>query len=112
MSDLRIGDRERERVSERLAKHAAAGRLSYEELESRLDRAQAAVFERDLLALEADLPGPVRRSAPRRAPLPVLAIACLVAAVWLSVVVGHPIPPLFILAGLLWMRARRVFPAS
>ena len=57
---LRIGDRERTATAERLAAHAAEGRLSVEELESRLERAHAAVFGDELAALEADLPGPPR----------------------------------------------------
>jgi ferric-dicitrate binding protein FerR (iron transport regulator) len=103
---LRIGDREREAASERLAKHAAAGRLTYEELEQRLERVQAAVVTTDLAVLEADLPSARRRRA-RPPRLPVLAIAALVAAVLMTVLVGHPIPPLFILAVVLWVRARR-----
>jgi DUF1707 SHOCT-like domain len=110
MSDLRIGDREREQAAGRLSKHAAAGRLSFEELEARLERAQKAVFARDLIALEADLPGPARRPARRTAP-PIVPIALLVLGVWLSVLAGHPIAPLFVLALLLW-RPWRVFPAS
>lgn len=101
---LRIGDREREAAAERLTKHAAAGRLTYDELEQRLDRAQAAVFASDLAVLEADLPTN-RRAPARRPPFP--ALAALVAAVLVSVLVGHPIPPLFILAVVLWVRARR-----
>jgi hypothetical protein len=101
---LRIGDREREATSERLSKHAAAGRLTYEELEERLERAQAAVFATDLAALEADLP--TRRPVARPRP-PFPALAALVAAVVVSILAGHPIPPLFILAVFLWMRARR-----
>jgi hypothetical protein len=102
---LRIGDREREAAAERLNQHAAAGRLSYDELEQRLEQAQAAVFASDLAVLEADLP--TNRRAPARRP-PVPALAALVAAVLVSVLVGHPIPPLFILAVVLWVRARRL----
>jgi hypothetical protein len=104
---MRIGDREREAASERLSKHAAAGRLTYDELEQRLERAQAAVFATDLAALEADLP--VRRSARMRPGPPVAAIVALLAAVLVTIAVGHPIPPLFILAVFLWVRARRGF---
>ena len=115
---LRIGDREREAASDRLAKHAAAGRLTYEELEERLERAQAAVVTTDLAELEADLPGPRGRRRPsgaftadlprrRAARPPYAAIVALVAAVLVTVLVGHPIPPLFILAVVLWVRARR-----
>ena len=65
--DLRVGDAERAAAAERLSAHAAAGRLSLEELEERLAAANAAVHGRDLAALEADLPGPPA-PAPRRPP--------------------------------------------
>jgi hypothetical protein len=100
---VRIGDRERAAAAERLSAHAAAGRISISELEQRLERAHAAVFARDLHALEADLPAPVRRPEPRRPrPFAALAIAVLLAAVLATALVGHPIPPLFIAAFLLW----------
>jgi hypothetical protein len=107
---VRIGDREREAAAERLNKHAAAGRLTYDELEQRLEQAQVAVFASDLAVLEADLPINHRRMPARRPPFP--ALAALVAAVLVSVLVGHPIPPLFILAVVLWVRARRSGPWS
>jgi DUF1707 SHOCT-like domain len=100
--DLRVGDREREQAADRLSKHAAAGRLSFEELDARLERAQKAVFARDLATLEADLPGPVRRRPARWTAPPLVAFAVLVLGIWLSVLVGHPIAPLFVLAVLLW----------
>src|SRR3954451_8278852 len=113
MSDqLRVGDREREQEADRLSKHAAAGRLSFEELERRLERAPKAVFARDLVALDSDLPSPAgRRPARRTPPPPFVPIALLVLGVWLSVLAGHPIAPLFLLALILW-RPWRVFPAS
>jgi ferric-dicitrate binding protein FerR (iron transport regulator) len=109
-SSFRVGDREREAATERLTKHAAAGRLTYDELEQRLEQAQAAVFASDLAVLEADLPTNRRVPARRRPAFP--ALAALVAAVVVSVLVGHPIPPLFILAVVLWVRARRSGPWS
>lgn len=99
---MRIGDRERTEAAERLTAHAAAGRLSFEELEQRLDAVQSAVLRRDLDAIESDLPTPARRFAPSRpTPYLALAITLLAAAVLVTVVVGHPIPPLFIGALLL-----------
>jgi len=103
---LRVGDRERADAADRLSAHAAAGRLSVEELEERLERAGRAVFVRDLLATEADLPAP-RSRAPRRPRRPAFAIACLVAAVLMTVVIGHPIVPLFLAAALLWRAGHR-----
>src|SRR4051812_23512334 len=102
---VRVGDRERAEAAERLSAHAAAGRLGIDELEERLERANAAVFARDLAAIEADLPW---RSTRSRGGWPLrllVAIAALVAAsVALSLAVGHPVAPLFLFAALLWWR--------
>jgi hypothetical protein len=63
--DLRASDAERERVVEALRSHAAAGRLSVDELEARIDRTYAAATRADLRELTNDLPAaPTRR--PRR----------------------------------------------
>ena len=55
---LRASDAEREQVSRRLSEHAAAGRLTPEELDERLDAAYAARTHDDLARLLEDLPGP------------------------------------------------------
>jgi Domain of unknown function (DUF1707) len=105
--DVRVGDRERSAAADRLAAHAAAGRLSVEELEARVERAQAAVVRRDLDALLADLPAPSRRPAvasPRPPGVVLFLGAALAATVALSVAVGHPVPPLFLLLLLAWRR--------
>jgi len=117
---IRIGDREREETAERLSAHAAAGRLSVEELEQRLERAQHAVYATDLEALERDLPGrrpaatvdrrrvPAARGrgawqpAPYRAWWPALPLALVVLGVAATVAVGHPVAPLFLGLFLLW----------
>jgi hypothetical protein len=104
---VRVGDRERSAAADRLAAHAAAGRLTVEELEARVERAQAAVVRRDLDALLADLPGPSRRRAvasPRPPAVVLFLAAALAATVALSVAVGHPVPPLFLLLLLAWRR--------
>jgi hypothetical protein len=110
---VRVGDREREGAVERLSAHAAAGRLTVAELEERVGRAQAAVYADELLALEADLPAP---AAPRRARTSLgaapVAIACLVAAVLLTALVGHPVVPLFLLAFVLLRRTAHVTRAG
>jgi hypothetical protein len=54
---LRASDADRERVTELLGEHAAAGRLTVEELGERIDAALAAVTRPELDALLADLPG-------------------------------------------------------
>src|SRR5690349_23567579 len=96
----RIGDREREEAAARLSAHAAAGRLTVEELEERLERAQRAVYDTELAELERDLPGRrevTRRpaAAPWRPAWPVLPLALLVLGVAATIAVGHPVFPLF-----------------
>jgi hypothetical protein len=115
--ELRVGDRERAAAAERLSAHHAAGRLTVDELEQRLERANAAVFAHDLDALEADLPGrsgvarrwPAERDAPVFPPRPALgplAIAFVALGIAGSIAVGHPLVPLFLVAAfLLWRRA-------
>jgi hypothetical protein len=106
---VRIGDRERAEAADRLAAHAAAGRLTLDELEQRLEQVHAAVHARDLAAVEADLPVPARAPRPMRRPAPHVPVALLVllVAVLASVAVGHPIAPPFIAALLVWRAARR-----
>ncbi|WP_344936185.1 DUF1707 domain-containing protein [Sphaerisporangium flaviroseum] len=60
--DLRIGDAERDEVMAALREHFARGRLTYEELDERLDSTLAARTAGDLRRLTADLPEP---SSPR-----------------------------------------------
>jgi Flp pilus assembly protein TadB len=114
-SSLRVGDRERAEAAQRLSAHAAEGRLSVPELESRLERAHAAVVVADLQALEADLPGPERgrRRPPPVAPLVALAVAAVAATVLASLAVGHPVPPLlFLVVALLWRARWRWHPPT
>ncbi len=88
---IRASDDERAATAERLSAAAAAGRLSVEELEERLEAANGAVYAHELAALEGDLP--VRRERPRRpAPPPLVFFAPLLAlAIAFSVAVGHPV---------------------
>ena len=53
---VRIGDAERDRAVSDLGDHFAAGRLTREEFDARVDQAMAARFDRDLQPLFADLP--------------------------------------------------------
>ncbi|MEA2370312.1 MAG: hypothetical protein QOH12_706 [Solirubrobacteraceae bacterium] len=129
---LRIGDHERAAAAERLSAHAAAGRLGIDELEDRLERVNRAVFAGDLLPLEADLPAavptdphprltasarPAHRRRVRRRPPPAL-IVFVFAAVLASLLVGHPIAPLFVVIALVWrfggrhLRDRQFFQAN
>jgi hypothetical protein len=106
---VRIGDHERSEAAERLSAHAAAGRLGIDELEQRLERVDAAVFARDLDALEVDLPAPAR-ARPREWRPPRALLACLLVAAAATVAVGHPVVPLFLLAVLLWRRGPHFAP--
>jgi hypothetical protein len=111
----RIGDRDRAEAAERLSAHAAAGRLTVEELEERLDRAGRAVDASDLRALEVDLPAPPAPPAPWRPPVATVAVAlaCVAAAVLATVLAGHPIVPPFLLAAvLLWRAGARPRPLA
>ena len=100
---LRVGDRERAAAADRLAAHAAAGRLSVDELEARLDRVHAAVFSDELTAVEADLPAVHARPPARGRPAVPLLVACAAALVLATVAVGHPVlPPFLILLWLVW----------
>ena len=112
---LRVGDRERAAAAERLSAHAAAGRLSMEELEERLAAANAAVHGHDLAVLEADLPGPPAPAPPRRPrrrsgppPLwPVLPIALVAFAIAASVAAGHQVGLPLLLLFVVWRFAGR-----
>lgn len=55
-TDVRIGDAEREAAAATLSEHFAAGRLSRDELDERLDRAWTAKTASELDPLFADLP--------------------------------------------------------
>lgn len=103
-TDLRVSDAERAAAGERLSAHAAAGRLTVEELEQRLQAANDAVFARDLAVLEADLPSlsttPARR--PIRAPWVAVALLVLAVLIAASAVTGHPVVAPFFLVFLVW----------
>ena len=55
---VRIGDAERDSAVSALGDHFAAGRLTREEFDERIDKAMQARFQSDLQPLFADLPGP------------------------------------------------------
>jgi hypothetical protein len=110
---MRVGDAERSAAAERLSAHAAAGRLTVEELEERLELVHKAVVVDDLAAVQTDLqPQPRPRATVWRPALTVLGLALVVFGVIASIAVGHPIPPPFIVAAVLlwrvgiWRRVR------
>ena len=106
---VRIGDTERDSAVSALGDHFAAGRLTREEFDERIDKAMEARFQSDLQPLFADLPGPaVERvpaagwptGAPPRVPifllfLPVLIVALIVTAI----AIGAP----WMLWGMFWL---------
>ena len=53
---MRASDSDREKVAERLSRHAAEGRLDHDELEERVAAAYAAKTEAELAELTRDLP--------------------------------------------------------
>jgi phage shock protein PspC (stress-responsive transcriptional regulator) len=84
--DLRADDTEREQVAEELQAHGAAGRLTVEELEGRLDQALSATTRRDLVHLLHDLPPlPAAPGArvPGRSSLGALALVATHGLAWL-----------------------------
>ena len=64
MTRLRIGDAERDAAATSLGEHYAAGRLTKNEYDERIDQVWAARFEDDLVPLFADLPGHGRAAVP------------------------------------------------
>jgi hypothetical protein len=105
---VRIGDAERDRAIAALGDHFAAGRLSREELDERVEAAMQARFDHDLNPLFADLPEPEPEpeqfvgASRRAAVLPVLMWLMplvLLAMVITAVLVGAP----WILWGFFWV---------
>jgi uncharacterized protein DUF1707 len=62
-----LGDADRELFYERLARHAAAGRLSMDELERRVAMVEAAETREDAAAVLSDLPPLEATESPRAA---------------------------------------------
>jgi hypothetical protein len=65
VADLRASDADRERTVAALRHHAAAGRLTVEELDERSERAYAAKTLKELAELQADLPAVSLRRPPQ-----------------------------------------------
>jgi Domain of unknown function (DUF1707) len=119
---LRIGDAERDRAVSDLGDHFAAGRLTREEFDNRVDQAMAARFDRDLQPLFVDLPRnepvPSRPAGPPlslRVGLPLLLwwlpLLFVVSAVVVTVLLGAPwliwIFCWVLFMGAFWGRGRR-----
>jgi hypothetical protein len=124
---MRIGDAERNEISELLSKHYSDGRLDAAEFQERLDRAMSAKTRADLSGLLADLPSlkapqqavPVKE-APRRRPRVLGVVLFAVLTFWaLSFFVAasgrflwfgwrsFPWPLIMLIALFLWLRDRR-----
>jgi hypothetical protein len=95
---VRIGDIERDGAIAALGDHFAAGRLTRDELDERVDQAMGAKFDADLMALLADLPPssppqPARKSVSARPVAQVLwslVPLLLVAVVVTALITGAP----------------------
>ena len=68
-SELRVSDEDRERASREIREHFAAGRLTQEELDERLQAAYGARTQQELSAIRADLPRLPATPEQRRAEL-------------------------------------------
>ncbi|MGO9300834.1 MAG: DUF1707 domain-containing protein [Acidimicrobiales bacterium] len=93
--NLRIGDAERNEISEQLSKHFSDGRLDAAEFQERLDRAMSAKTRADLSGLLADLPSlqtpdqaAAVRQPPRRRPRVLRVVLFAVVAFWVLSIVG------------------------
>ena len=117
--DVRASDGDRERVVEILREHTAAGRLTAEELDERLDEAYGARTLSELDAVARDLPRPPvprperpERASQRRALLhgfplaPGFALLAVVVAVVAMATDGDGLWLLWPL-GFLWLKAGR-----
>jgi hypothetical protein len=101
-ASVRASDAEREHHADQLREHAAAGRLTLEELDERLDRVYAARTHGELAPIVADLPAPVHAPArpatrARRGDLvPFVAVNLVLIAIWAATGGGYfwPIWPL------------------
>jgi hypothetical protein len=84
---LRVSDAERDEVLTALGEHAAAGRLTLDELEDRSGQALAAKTRGDLAAITRDLPGQALSSAPVASP-PVAAPPARRPVRWMVAILG------------------------
>lgn len=102
MGELRIGTAERERAAGELGEHLAAGRLTTEEFDERVQRAYQAKTAADLRPLFADLPAlnPPQPARSRANWWPMVAFLIVVACVaWVAFL---RVPPFFIFP-LVWI---------
>ena len=108
---VRIGDAERDRAVSSLGDHFAAGRLTREEFDTRVDQAMVARFDNDLRPLFVDLPrseaptpGPAYATAPgMRSAWPLMLMwwlpFLLVGSIVAAVLIGAP----WLIWGVIWV---------
>jgi hypothetical protein len=82
---MRIGDTERDKAMAELGDHFAAGRLTWEEFDTRVDQAMAARFDQDLQPLFVDLPRTEPVPSRPAGPLPGLRVMWPLLFWWLPV---------------------------
>ncbi len=80
---VRIGDAERDRAVGALGDHFAAGRLSREELDERIDQAMGARFDADLQPLFVDLPRTAQATPVMSGPQPGRAQRAVAVGFWI-----------------------------
>jgi hypothetical protein len=96
MGELRIGTAERERAAAELGEHLAAGRLTTDEFDERVQRAYQARTAADLSPLFADLPdlNPQQSPRPRTNWWPAFAVLLVLACIaWVALL---RVPPFFL----------------
>ncbi len=119
MTELRIGDLERDRAADELSGHFAAGRLDHSEFDSRLAAAYAAKTGADLEPLFADLPGhqpavptgptghAVQHQHQGHGFFPLFPIVMLILIGASVAAITHGFPPVFLFVAFFMMRGRR-----
>lgn len=121
--NVRVGDAERNQMSEILSKHYSDGRLDAAEFQERLDRAMSAKTRADLSGLLADLPPlvdpnnqkPLPQSRPRRRHPLLRVVLFVVLVAWALAFVGAgvhlwwihiPWLLVFLVVAVIWGRER------
>jgi Domain of unknown function (DUF1707) len=120
ITNLRIGDHERDAAAESLSGHFAAGRLDQTEFEERLAAAYAAKTGAELVPLFADLPGAqqalqvrerdqdrVRRTYQPLPFHPVFALIALALVVSSVAAIAHGYPPVLLFVAFVIFRTGR-----
>jgi uncharacterized protein DUF1707 len=100
---VRIGDAERDRAVSDLGDHFAAGRLTREEFDERVDQAMAARFASDLQPLFVDLPRAEPVSSRSAGPTPSLRAVLPLLLWWLPLLLVASAVVITVLLGVPWL---------